>query len=138
MKTKSFAFIFGVLLLLVISGCTSTSNSPSSAAQSNQVTGASTSSQSVSQSGQSAAKTYNLEIRNFAFSNTDLSINKGDTVIWTNDDTVSHTVTSDSGNELNSPSIPQGGTYSHTFTTSGTFSYHCGIHPSMKANMKVS
>jgi plastocyanin len=83
-------------------------------------------------------KTIDVTIQGFAFSPFDLKINKGDTVIWTNKDSASHTVTSDSGSELASGTLATGQTYSHTFNEAGTFNYHCGIHLTMKARVEVS
>jgi plastocyanin len=80
---------------------------------------------------------HTIEISNFAFSPATLTISVGDSVIWTNGDSVSHTVTSDSGNELSSSPLGNGQTYSHTFATAGTFSYHCSIHPMMKGTIVV-
>ncbi len=82
-------------------------------------------------------KTYNLDIKNFAFSPSTLTIKTGDTVIWTNNDDVPHTVTSDSGNELDSSSLNKGATYSHTFESSGEFDYHCSFHLMMKSKIIV-
>lgn len=82
-------------------------------------------------------RTYTIDIMNFAFSLSSLTINKGDTVIWTNQDSASHTVTSDSGSELDSSSLSKSQTYSHTFNNAGTFSYHCTPHPYMKATITV-
>lgn len=79
----------------------------------------------------------NIEISNFAFSPSTLTINKGDTVVWTNKDSATHTVTSDSGNELKSGNIETSNTYSHTFNDLGTFSYHCSIHTSMHGKIIV-
>lgn len=78
-------------------------------------------------------KTYNVEISGFAFNQSTLIISSGDTVIWTNQDSAPHTITSDSGTEIRSQGISKGGTYLHTFTTAGTYTYHCEIHPLMKA-----
>ncbi|MCL5018446.1 MAG: cupredoxin family copper-binding protein [Candidatus Pacearchaeota archaeon] len=86
----------------------------------------------------SGAQTHNVEIDNFAFSPSSLTISVGDTVIWTNLQGVSHTVTSDSGNELDSEFLSNGETYSHTFSTAGTFNYHCSPHSSMKGTIIVS
>lgn len=82
-------------------------------------------------------KTYNIEISNFAFSLSTLTIKRGDIVVWTNQDSTSHTITSDSGSELGSSPLSNGQAYSHTFNTIGTFDYHCSIHPSMKAKIIV-
>jgi plastocyanin len=83
-------------------------------------------------------KTYQVTIQGFAFSPFDLKINKGDTVVWTNKDSASHTVVSDTGNELGSSTLSTDQTYSHTFNQAGAFNYHCGVHLSMKARVEVS
>lgn len=80
---------------------------------------------------------HNVNIQNFAFSPSTLTISAGDTVIWTNGDSTSHTVTSDSGSELGSSSLANGASYSHTFNAAGTYSYHCSIHTSMKGTVVV-
>jgi plastocyanin len=86
----------------------------------------------------STPQTYNVAISGFAFSPSTLPIKAGDSVIWTNMDSVSHTIVSDSGNELGSSALSSGATYSHTFNTAGTFAYHCSVHPSMKGQIAVS
>jgi plastocyanin len=61
-----------------------------------------------------------------AFDPNPLTVAVGDTVTWTNTDGTQHTVTSDApGTELDSGLIAPSGTYEHTFTTAGTFNYHC-------------
>jgi len=110
-----------VLVLMLASGCVQ--GPPSGQGQ------------SPPPSGQ--GNTYNVNIQNLAFSPAALSINAGDTVIWTNNDNMQHTVTSDSGSELGSAALSKGQTYSHTFSAAGTFSYHCSIHTSMKASVTV-
>ncbi len=78
-----------------------------------------------------------VTIQNFAFSPATLTVKAGDTVVWTNQDSSSHTVVSDSGSEIASGTLPQGGTYSHTFNSAGTYDYHCGIHQNMKGKIIV-
>jgi plastocyanin len=77
----------------------------------------------------------------FAFSPATLTIKAGTTVTWKNTTAASHTVTSDDGKSFDSgmanPITAQSGTFSHTFTTAGTFAYHCAIHPFMKATIIV-
>jgi plastocyanin len=63
--------------------------------------------------------------------------NVGDTVTWTNGTDVAHTVTSDSGSELASGSLADGATFDHTFTATGTFTYHCTVHPYMTGKIVV-
>ena len=74
---------------------------------------------------QTTPTTYNVEIINFAFTPLTLTIKKGDTV------------TSDTGNELDSSLFSQGQTYSHTFNEPGIYNYHCTPHPYMKAKIIV-
>jgi plastocyanin len=46
-------------------------------------------------------------------------------------------VTADGG-AFNSATLADGGTFSHLFTTTGTFAYQCAIHPSMTGAVIVS
>lgn len=79
----------------------------------------------------------NVDISNFQFSPSTITIKTGQTVTWTNKDSTQHTITSDSGSELASAILSPGQTYSHTFDSSGTYSYHCSFHPGMKAKVIV-
>jgi plastocyanin len=78
-----------------------------------------------------------VAIENYAYSPATLTVTIGTTVTWTNKDSTTHTVVSTSGNVLNSGNIPQGGTFSFTFTQKGTYEYRCGIHPSMTGKVIV-
>jgi plastocyanin len=55
-------------------------------------------------------------------------------VTWVNLDNVTHTVI---GSSFDSKMIEKGQSYSFTFNESGTFKYHCSIHPSMQGNVIV-
>jgi plastocyanin len=79
---------------------------------------------------------YTIEIKNFAFSPAELKINIGETVQWTNQDSATHTVTSDDG-LFNSGNLPNGASYTYTFDTKGNYEYHCSIHPSMAGKIIV-
>jgi plastocyanin len=78
-----------------------------------------------------------VTISGFAFNPDTITIPKETSVIWTNMDTAPHTIVSDTGSEIDSNSIAKGETYVHTFNTPGTYTYHCGIHPSMKGTVIV-
>jgi plastocyanin len=78
-----------------------------------------------------------VSIKGFAFNPKSLTVAAGTTVVWTNNDKVAHTSTSDTG-IWDSGHIQPGKTFSHTFATAGTFSYHCNIHPSMKGSIVVT
>jgi len=60
----------------------------------------------------------------------------GGAVTWTNNDTVTHTSTGDGGT-WDSGNIAPGATFSRTFSSSGTFRYHCTIHPGMIGTVNV-
>jgi plastocyanin len=76
-------------------------------------------------------------IQSMAFNPSTRSVAAGTTITWTNKDAITHTVTSDI-NLFDSGSIPANGTYSHSFATAGTFTYHCTIHPTMTASVVVN
>ncbi|MBI4154554.1 cupredoxin family copper-binding protein [Candidatus Woesearchaeota archaeon] len=78
----------------------------------------------------------NVEIKGSKFNPQDLKIKVGTTVIWTNQDSASHTVTS-SDKTLDSPDLSKGQTFSYTFTTLGVYNYICSIHPYMKGTVTV-
>lgn len=83
-------------------------------------------------------QTITIDIQGFAFSQQELSINVGDTVIWTNKDTAPHNVISTSGSVLQSEDLGNGESYQHTFTEAGTFEYLCTIHPAMTGKIIVN
>src|SRR4029453_19002247 len=78
-------------------------------------------------SGRDALKTM---ISGFAFAPI-LTVKAGQTIIWTNNDAVPHTVTSDAG-LWDSGDINPGQSYELTLTKPGTYSYHCMHHPYVK------
>ncbi|MBI2448400.1 cupredoxin family copper-binding protein [Candidatus Microgenomates bacterium] len=80
------------------------------------------------------AKTYNVSIKNFAFLSGNLTIKRGDTVIWTNFDSIGHTAT---GGSFDSKILNKGESFSFTFYSSGTFDYLCSPHPYMKGKIVV-
>ena len=73
-----------------------------------------------------------VSIKNFVFNPQTLKIKIGTKVTWVNNDSVSHTATSDSDNILNSPVLSPGQSFSFTFNKLGSVNYHCTIHPAMK------
>jgi plastocyanin len=76
-------------------------------------------------------------IQGMAFSSSTITVTSGTTITWTNKDGVAHTVTSTTG-LFDSGSISTNGTYSHLFSTVGTFPYKCTIHPLMTASVIVN
>ena len=79
-----------------------------------------------------------VQIKNFKFTPATVTIRAGMTVTWTNRDVVGHTVNFHAAG-INSPSVlNQGDTFSHTFTTPGTYAYICDIHPFMHGTVVVT
>ncbi len=94
---------------------------------------------SSSNSSQSVTSTGAITIKNMMFTPSQISIQKGGTVTWTNNDSTTHTVVDDLSN-VGGPSsgdIQPGSTYSFTFNKTGSFQYHCSIHPSMRGTIVV-
>ena len=87
--------------------------------------------------GAQAPQPVSVAIKNFAFSPATLSVKAGTKVTWTNNDSMAHTVTADSG-LFDSGTIAPGASFSFTFASVGTVSYHCNFHPSMKGSVAVS
>ena len=73
----------------------------------------------------------------YHFSPTTTFVSVGGKVTWTNGSDAPHTVTSDSGSELASATLNAGKTFSHTFASTGTFTYHCSIHTYMVGKVVV-
>lgn len=71
-----------------------------------------------------------------------LSVKIGTTVVWTNQDSAAHTVTSGTpsggpSGEFDSGLIKPGDNFKHTFTAAGTESYFCTVHPWMTGKVIV-
>lgn len=79
-----------------------------------------------------------VEIKDFTFTPSPISVAAGTTVQWTNADSAPHTVTFDDASITSSGNLNQGQMHSATFASAGTFSYKCAIHPSMKGEVTVS
>lgn len=72
----------------------------------------------------------------------EISVKVGTTVVWTNDDSVAHTVTSGDPNsgptdDFDSGLIKPGKTFEHRFDSAGTTSYYCTVHPWMTGKVTV-
>ena len=77
-----------------------------------------------------------MDVKNFAFAPSNLTVAKGATVTWKFDDSAQHNVTSSDGS-FKSTDQSSGGTYTHTFNTAGTYNYICSIHQFMKGTITV-
>ena len=92
---------------------------------------------SAATSGAGAAAGPNVRIVDFAFQPAALSVKAGTKVTWQNAGDASHTATSDNG-AFDTDRIDEGASASFTFTTAGSFPYHCDFHPNMKGTITVT
>ena len=70
----------------------------------------------------------------FAFAPGTLTIQAGDSVTWTNDDSTAHTAT---GDGFDTESIGPGQSSTISFASAGTYAYVCSIHPQMNGTVVV-
>ncbi len=116
MKRLLFIMLVGALL---VAGCTQPASTPPTA-------------------------TNQVNISGFAFVPQTITIKKGDTVTWTNEDSTPHIVASNPHPThtdlpgLVSPTLQKGQSYSFKFDRSGSWGYHCHIHPSMTGTVIVT
>ena len=82
-----------------------------------------------------AAETVTVDIANLTFDPGTVTIQVGDTVTWTNNDSVQHTATSGDGSF--DGDMQPGESFSFTFEDEGTFDYICEIHPDMEGTVVV-
>lgn len=88
---------------------------------------------------QAHGTTHHIQIKQYMYMPMSLKIEEGDTVTWTNQDTVEHNVAVTSGPaSFTSPMLAKGKSWSHTFTVAGPYSYICSVHPDMKATITVA
>jgi plastocyanin len=86
--------------------------------------------------GSALAADASVAISGFAFAPASVSVSVGDSVTWTNGDGVGHTATADDAS-FDTGTIAGGASNSVTFSTAGTFVYHCSIHPAMTGTITV-
>jgi len=120
--------MFGYLIVLPNEAYTATSQGPAN------TTVTTAASQSVSVDMKEAAENPNSP--GFNPSTITVVIGINNTVIWNNDDSAPHTVTANDGS-FSSGNLNPGDSYTFTFTTPGTYSYHCSYHPWMKGTVVV-
>lgn len=85
-----------------------------------------------------AVATTSVTIADMSFSPATITVQKGSTVTWTNQDSTPHTVTGDDSGNMDSDSLSQGDTYKFTFNETGTFTYHCNFHSDMTGKVIVT
>lgn len=125
-KTKYVWLIIGVLLSLLAVAPVIASYLPSAPSSSS---GAAASAPPSSSATPNCGNPCTIAIANSLFGTVQpIIVKAGTTVTWVNKDDTAHTTTSNSG-LWNSGVMAVGSSFSYTFSTAGTYPYHCNIHP---------
>ncbi|MEO6187973.1 MAG: plastocyanin/azurin family copper-binding protein [Ginsengibacter sp.] len=95
----------------------------------------STPEQKVQKEETAAHKVYNVDIKEMKFQPAELTVQKGDTVIWTNHDIVTHDVTEEKNKLWTSGPLAPGQSWSLVVDKSAD--YYCSIHVVMKGKLIV-
>jgi plastocyanin len=89
-----------------------------------------------------AAPAAAVTIQTFQFQPGELTVTAGTRVTWTNQDAITHTVTSGTpetrDGKFNSPLAGQGTKFAYTFAQPGTYTYFCDRHQSMRGQIRVN
>lgn len=83
------------------------------------------------------AATETVTINNYTFVPATITVHPGDTVTWTNQDSIPHTATSLDGKSFDSGAIDPGSSWSFVFAKAGNYNYRCEIHPDMRGTVSV-
>jgi plastocyanin len=81
-------------------------------------------------------QTHTVTIEGMRFQPESLTIARGDTVVWVNNDLVPHTATSEAGS-FDSQIIQPEKSWKFTASKKGEFAYTCTFHPTMKGMLQV-
>ena len=82
------------------------------------------------------AKTHVVTIEAMRFTPQELTVRAGDRIVWENKDLVPHTATA-TGGAFDSRNLAAGKSWTFQTTTTGTYTYECTFHPTMKGILTV-
>ena len=129
-----------VVLLLAAAACGSSDTTPSPAVTGTTTGGTTTGGTTTTTTG--ATTTVNIPVgaiglTTTAFAPNPVNIKVGDSIEWVNTDSIAHTSTANNGTTFSSGTIAPGGSFKATFSTAGSFAYHCVFHPGMVGTVNV-
>ena len=78
-----------------------------------------------------------VHISNFTFGPKIVTVKVGQTITWTNDDDIPHTVVA-TDKSFRSKVLDTGQSFSFTFTKPGQVAYFCSLHPMMTGKVTVA
>ena len=79
--------------------------------------------------------THTVVIKATSYAPAAVTVKRGDTVVWINEDPFPHTVTA--AGAFDSKSIAAGGSWKYRPLRAGEFAYTCTFHPNMKGTLSV-
>jgi len=145
MKKNQIIGIVVLLVIIIAAGVivishSNSNKSKTSPANTSSSSSSAKSSDSMNSNGSKPVATSSVNIKDFMFMPSAVTVKAGTTVTWTNQDSVAHTVTADnpSSDAPASMSIAQGKSFSYTFNKAGTYTYHCTPHPYMHGTVIVT
>jgi len=72
---------------------------------------------------------FQVEIHNFAFAPSKLTVAAGTRLVWTNHDDEPHVIVSTGSGFKASPTLDTNDSFAVVFSKPGAYAYYCGIHP---------
>ena len=89
--------------------------------------------------GATASGGVTVSMKDIKYVPMDVKVKSGATVKWTNDDSITHTVTKTSGpgEEFDSGNVAGGGEFEQKFEEAGEIDYVCTIHPQQTGTITV-
>jgi plastocyanin len=84
-----------------------------------------------------APKSVGVAMKDIKFVPASVTVSKGGTVSWKNEETAPHDVTADDFKSGAAGGMKQGDTFEHTFKSAGSFDYVCTVHPGMEGTVEV-
>lgn len=85
----------------------------------------------------SAAKQNKIEIKDFAFNPTTITVKSGEKITWVNHDEEPHTVVSVEKQFKKSSALDTDQEFSIVAGAPGTYTYFCSVHPKMTGTIVV-
>ena len=81
-------------------------------------------------------RTYVVSMASLAFQPAELTVDRGDTVVWKNEDFLPHTATA-RDSSWDSKSVDAGKSWHYVADKPGRYSYYCIFHPNMQGTIEV-
>ena len=137
MTKRWLALMVACLALGVAAGCGGSDNSNDNSSNGGGGGGSGSTSTPAAPAPAAKGGSGDVTMKDIKFNPSKVTIKKGQTVVWTNEDSVGHDVTSDTFKSGSPGGIENGQTFQHKFPKKGTFKYQCSVHPGMTAEVVV-